>query len=71
MDFFNSAGGVDEVQIEFFSDFGVGGVDFLLERVWLGFESFDGFATIILASQASLVGKSKDEAVVGIKISFR
>ena len=67
-DFFDGAGGIDEVKIEFFGDFGVGGIDFLLEFAGFGFESLGGFATTGLASEANCIGDSQDEAEIGVDV---
>lgn len=67
-DFVDGAGGVDEGEVEFFGDFGVGGVDFLLEGGRFGFESLGGFAPVSLAREANCVGDGENEAVVGVDV---
>ena len=67
-DFVDGARGVDEGEVEFFGDFGVGGVDFLLEGGGFGFESLGGFAAVGLAREANCVGDGKNEAVVGVDV---
>ena len=56
------------MKVEFFGDFGVGRVDFMLEFGGFGFESFGGFATISLAGEADFIWYGEDEAVVGVDI---
>ena len=63
-DFVDSAGGVDNGNVEIFGDFGVGGVDFLLESVGLGLESFGGFAASALAFETDLVGNRQNTTVI-------
>lgn len=54
--------------MEIFGDFGVGGVDFLLEFVGFLFESFGCLATIFLALVADFVGDGENEAVIGVDV---
>ena len=54
--------------MEVLGDFGVGGVDFLLEFVWFLFESLGGFATGSLTFVADFIWDGEDEAVVGVDV---
>ena len=67
--FFDRAGGINKVQVEFFGDFGIGRVDFLLEFVGSRFECFGGFAAVLLTVEANLVRNDQDETVVRVNIT--
>lgn len=67
-DFVDGAGGIEELGAEFVGDFGVSGVNFLLESVGFHFEGFFDFAASFLASETNCVGNGKNKAVVGVNI---
>ena len=55
-DFGGGGGSVDEGKVKIFGDFGVGGVDFLLEFVGFLLEGFFSFTTTSLAFVTDFIG---------------